>query len=218
MKIVFLAGAAAIIAGGVYLHGPLRNGETYDRSIDDAYETVRAMPLPPLFARMVENVPGGDVRMEYADRQSISWHFTAKGREGAVFRVEFAPVETPGKVYVSTSYENLDESALLYDGSDRLMSDPELFEQMARVSLREQVDARLERRPFDKKLTQDVLAGWTMKNMGNIQREVGAQMNEVADTFKQADEEARLSRQRAEAARFSSAKPMNDARPTSPLR
>jgi hypothetical protein len=218
MKIVFLAGAAAIIAGGVYLHGPLRNGETYDRSVDDAYETVRAMPMPPLFARMVENVPGGDVRKEYADRQSVSWHFTAKGREGAVFRVEFAPAETPGKVYVSTSYENLDESALLYDGSDRLMSDPELFEQMARVSLREQVDARLERRPFDKKLTQDVLAGWTMKNMDNIQREIGAQMNEVADTFKQADEEARLSRQRAEAARFSSAKPMNDARPTPPLR
>lgn len=215
MKIILLAGIAAIVAGGVYLHGPLRNGETYDRTIDEAYESVRNMAMPRQFGRMVENVPGGSVKMDYADRQSIVWRFTAKGKDAALFRVDFTPVDEPGKVYVTTSYEPLENASLLFDSSDSLMSDPALFDQMARVSMREQVDSRLERRPFNTKLTQDVMAGWAMKNMGNIQQEVGTRMNEAAKSFEDMDEEAKLSKQRAESAKFSSAKPMNEGKPMS---
>jgi hypothetical protein len=215
MKIILLAGIAAIVAGGVYLHGPLRNGETYDRTIDEAYETVRNMPMPRQFGRMVENVPGGTVKMDYADQQAIVWRFTAKGKDAALFKVEFTPVDEPGKVYVSTSYEPLEAAPLLFDGSDNLMSDPELFDKMARVSMREQVDARLERRPFNQKLTQDVMAGWVMKNVGNIQQEVSSQMKDAVKSFDEMDKERELSKQRAEAAKFSTAKPMNEAKPMS---
>lgn len=215
MKIVLFAGIAAIVAGGVYLHGPLRDGETYDRSIDEAYESVRNMPMPKTFSRIVDRVPGGSIRRDFVDRQSITWTFMAKGKEGSVFKVEFTPVETPGQVYVSTSYTALDHANLLYDGSDPLMGDPDLFDKLARVALREQVDSRLERRPYNNKPAADVMAAWTVKNINKIQQGVAQQMNEVSQTFSEMDEQTRQMKSAAEARKFSSGKPMNDAKPMS---
>lgn len=210
MKIVLFAGIAAIIAGGVYLHGPLRDGETYDRSPDDAYEAVRSLSFPKQFQRMVNGVPGGSIKRDYVDGQSITWTFMAKGKEGARFKVEFIPKDNPQQVYVVTAYERLEHSNLLYDGKDPLMGDPELFSKFGRVALREQVDSKLERRPYDNKPASDVLMAWTMKNMGKIQQGVSDQMTEVSKSLNEADEAGRRAKQEAEARKFASGKPMTE--------
>lgn len=198
LKFLMFSSMSALVAGGVYLHGPLRYGETYNRDLDSAYETVRAMPMPPTFKTMVAGVRGGDIKREFVDGKSLTWTFKSNGKEGAVFTVTFTPTGEPNRTYVSTSYERLEHAKLLYDASDSLLGDPQLFDQMARVTLREQVDAKLERRPFNKKLTMDVMSGWMMANMGKVQQNVGKTFDEVSKSMDEFDKAHRRAQSEAE--------------------
>lgn len=199
-------GAAAALAAGVYFHGPLKSGETYDRAPTEVYRIVEASPLPSLFDKMVYNQRGGSVTRGGEPEKSMVWYFHANGVQVAKYTVGIAAAGDT-KTRVSTSFEMSDaaEKAL---GKGFAIKGADQYEVVGRAAMDEQIDARLDGRTFDYAKVNEAMAGYMMANMGKIQGEALKSMDEAADSFKKMDEQRAYSKAQADNRKYRAGEPM----------
>jgi hypothetical protein len=98
MKLVLIGGIAALVGGGVYMHGPLRAANVYDMSAGEAYQKLAAAKVEPSgtgpFGRLDTIVSGsGNGTVE----------FSATGSHAALRCVATVAPEGSGKARVDAS-------------------------------------------------------------------------------------------------------------------
>ncbi len=199
-------GAAAALAAGIYFHGPLKSGETYDRPAAEVYRIVESSPLPSAFDKMVYHQRGGSVTRGGEPEKSMVWYFHANGVQVAKYSVGITPVGDR-QTRVSTSFEMSDaaEKAL---GKGFAIKGADQYAVIGRASMDEQIDARLDGRAFDYARISDAMSGYMVANMGQIQGEAIKSFDEASAKFKKADERYAYSRAQAENAKFKPGEPM----------
>jgi hypothetical protein len=206
MKELMFGGVAAALAAGVYFHGPLKGGETYDKPAAEVYRIVESSPLPSAFDKMVYNQRGGSVTRGGTPEKSMIWHFHANGVQVAKYTVDIASAGEK-KARISTSFEMTDaaEKAL---GKGFAIKGADQYEVIGRASMDEQIDARLDGREFDYARISDAMSGSMVANMGKIQGEAIKSMDEAAASFKKSDEQRAYSKAQADNAKFKAGEPM----------
>lgn len=199
-------GAAIALATGAYFHGPLKSGETYDRSPAEVYRIVEASPLPSMFDKMVYNQRGGAVTRGGEPEKSMIWYFHANGKQVAKYTVNLAPSGT-GKTRVSTSFEMSDDAEnTLSKGS--VISGADQYKVIGRVSMNEQIDSRLDKRPFDSGKVAEAMSAYVLTNMNKIQGQALESMDKAAEGFKKADADQAYQRAQAENRKYKPGEPM----------
>ncbi len=199
-------GVAAALAAGVYFHGPLKGGETYDRPAMEVYRIVESSPLPSAFDKMVYRQRGGSVTRGGVPEKSMVWYFHANGVQVAKYAVDIIP-SGDKKTRVSTRFEMSDaaEKAL---GKGFAIAGADQYAVIGRASMDEQIDARLDGRDFDYAKISEAMSGYMVANMGKIQGEAIKSMDEAAASFKKADERRAYGQAQAENMKYKPGEPM----------
>ena len=175
-------GAAIALATGAYFHGPLKTGETYEKTPFEVYRAVESSPLPSLFSKMVYNQRGGAVTRGGEPEKSMIWYFHANGNQVAKYTVSISQAGA-NKSRVLTSFE-MSPDAEKALGKGIAISGAEQYKVIGRVSMNEQIDSRLDKRPFDYSKVSDAMSAYVLANMGKIQGEALKSMDEAAESFK----------------------------------
>lgn len=135
--------SAVAAAGGLYATDALTAGEVYDLPFEQAYAELSSMPLPAEVIQVSAAGIGRDVQMR-RDASAISWLFLARGEQAARFTATLSR-EAPGRTRVVVDYE---PGPAVPHSLSRL-TDTALMRKLAAAAMAEQVDSRLERRPFE---------------------------------------------------------------------
>lgn len=178
MKWLMIGGVPAVLAGGVYLHGPLATGETYARPATEVAQVLENLTLPKAVTRMVESVPNGAYTRDVVPGKSVTYFFHARGGQAAKFVATYKAVDAT-HTRVSTSMTMSGDAETLL--KSRFMPLAKQFAAVGEVAMREQIDARLEQRDFDKGVVTEAMKGYAMANMGEIQKSAAAAMEEAAE-------------------------------------
>ena len=143
MKLLIGVSGSGVLLGGLYAGGALSTGQVYDVPITQAYSELAAMPMPPMLTQITAGSDAATVEVRRSP-DSIGWHFHMRGQQVSVFTARLS-AEGPGQTRVRVSYEpgKALSPELGQLTSTRLMRD------LAEITMREQVDAHLEHRPFD---------------------------------------------------------------------
>lgn len=145
MNIAGLAGLSlAAAVGGLYATDALTRGEVYALPYDEAYAELSSMPLPPDVTQLSLGSAGSKVEVRQ-EGSVIAWLFMADGSES-------------GRFTATLSREGDDRTRVIVDylpGSEppeglMRISDSALMRKLAAAALAEQVDSRLEGRPFER--------------------------------------------------------------------
>lgn len=168
MKELMFGGAAAALMTGVYFHGPMKTGETYDRPAAEVYHIVEGTPLPALFDKMVYGQHGGSVTRGGEPDRSMVWYFHANGAQVATYTVAISP--SGPSTRVSTRFE-MSPAAGDALGKGFAVSGADRYEVVGRAAMDEQIDARLDGRSFDHARITDAVASYMMASIGNIRGE-----------------------------------------------
>ncbi|MCX8475224.1 MAG: hypothetical protein MT490_05440 [Sphingomonas sp.] len=178
MKWLMIGGVPAVLAGGVYFHGPLATGETYARPASEVAQVLENLTLPKAVTRMVESVPNGAYTRDVVPGKSVTYFFHARGGQAAKFVATYQAVDAT-HTRVSTSMTMSGDAETLL--KSRFMPLAKQFATVGEVAMREQIDARLEQRDFDKGVVTEAMKGYAMANMGEIQKSAAAAMEEAAE-------------------------------------
>ena len=142
MRLFEIAGLSlAAAAGGLYATDALTAGEVYDLPFQSAYAELAVMSLP---SEVTQLSLGAGKNIEVRKTASeISWLFLTDGEEAGRFVAKLSP-EGAGKTRVVVDYV---PGAAVPEEMLRL-SDTQLMRKLAAAAMAEQVDSRLEGRPF----------------------------------------------------------------------
>lgn len=184
MKWVLLCGAPAVIAGGLYFHGPLRSGETYARPAADVAYTLETMTLPDYVAGQIDRLPSGSSRRDVVPGKSVTYYFFSRGGQAAKFVAEVHPIDA-GHTRVSTYMTMADDADKLM--KTEFMPVAKEFKIVGAAAMNEQIDARMEKRAFNKEVVTQAMAGFAVANIGEIQKGVGDAMQEAAKRSRELD-------------------------------
>lgn len=204
-------GAAVALAAGAYFHGPLRTGETYDRPAGEVYRVVESTPLPSLFDKMVYNQRNGAVTRGGEPGKSMIWYFHANGLQVAKYTVNIIPVND-GKTRIQTSFDMSDDAEKAL-GKGFAIKGADQYRVIGRVSMNEQIDSRLDKRPFDTGKVSEAMSAYIMTNMNKIQGEALESMDKAAERFKKMDEERAYRDAQAENRKYKAGEPMTQTTP-----
>lgn len=161
MKLELFGIGAALCGGGLYAFWPFDQGKTYDRTPPQSYEILSRMPLPIVFDRLVEKMPGGTLVRENVPGKSVTWIFKVKGREGARFSATIEP-DGEARSYVSTDFRLVDEG--------KAFPNAEAFETIAAPAMEEQADARLAGREFRAEVLAMPVAAYGFRHRDELVR------------------------------------------------
>ena len=152
MKLLIGVSGSGVLLGGLYAGGALSSGQVYDMPITQVYSELAAMPMPPMLAQVTAGSDAATVEVRRSP-DSIGWHFHMRGQPVSVFTARLS-AEGPGQTRVRVSYEpgKALSPELGQLTSTRLMRD------LAEITMREQVDAHLEHRPFDQSEAMHAMA------------------------------------------------------------
>ena len=152
MKLLIGVSGSGVLLGGLYAGGALSSGQVYDMPITQVYSELAAMPMPPMLAQVTAGSDAATVEVRRSP-DSIGWHFHMRGQQVSVFTARLS-AEGPGQTRVRVSYEpgKALSPELGQLTSTRLMRD------LAEITMREQVDAHLEHRPFDQSEAMHAMA------------------------------------------------------------
>lgn len=176
MKWIVMCSAPVIVGGGMYMHGPLKTSETYPRPAAEAAYVLETLQLPQAVTGMMSSVPKASTTREFIPGKSISWSFHARGGQVARFIAEMDPVDET-HTRISSSLKMMGDSEKLMQTEYMPMA--KQFSVVGRVAMREQLDSRMEKRPFNKEIVTKAMAGYAMANMGEIQQSVSASMDKA---------------------------------------
>jgi hypothetical protein len=143
------AAATSMIGGGAYMTGAFNGGEVYNMPIEQVFAELESMELPVEMQDGFAAQPGTDIRVSRQDDKSITWEFTVEGHELATFRADMEKVDqdhTRVIVHFSVQDPGLDEHE--EHMADTLNAEP-FFVEVGEIAFAEQIDATLEKRPFD---------------------------------------------------------------------
>ena len=199
-------GAAIALATGAYFHGPLKSGETYNRPASEVYRIVEASPLPSMFDKMVYNQRGGAVTRGGEPGKSMIWYFHANGKQVAKYTVSLSAASAE-KTRVSTSFEMSDDAEKAL-GKGFAISGADQYKVIGRVSMNEQIDSRLDKRPFDSGKISEAMSAYVLTNMNKIQGEALESMDKVAGEMKKIDAQRDYQRAQAENRKYKPGEPM----------
>lgn len=177
MKWLMIGGVPAVVAGGVWFHGPLATGETYARPASEVAQVLENLTIPRAVTGMVESVPDGAYTRDVVPGKSVTYFFHARGGQAAKFVATYQAVDAT-HTRVSTSMTMSGDAETLL--KTRFMPLAKQFATVGDVAMREQIDARLEQRDFDKRVVTNAMQGYAMANMGEIQKSASAAMEEAA--------------------------------------
>jgi hypothetical protein len=175
MKWVLIGGVPAAVAGGIYFHGPLVTGETYAVPAAQVAQTLENLSFPGYVGSTVSGLPGASTTRDIEPGKSVTYFFHARGGQAAKFVASYQPVDAT-HTRVSTRMEMSGDAEKLLKG--QYMSNAKEFEVVGAAAIREQIDARLEARPFNKDVVMKAMQGYAMANMGEIQKGVADALNE----------------------------------------
>lgn len=176
MKWLMIGGVPAAIAGGVYFHGPLATGETYARPASEVAQVLENLTIPNAVTGMIQSVPNGAYTRDVVPGKSVTYFFHARGGQAAKFVATYQAVDAT-HTRVSTSMTMSGDSEALL--KTKFMPLAKQFATVGDIAMREQIDARLEQRDFDKRVVTDAMAGYAMANMDEIQRSAASAMHEA---------------------------------------
>jgi len=177
MKWLVIGGVPAALAGGVYFHGPLATGETYARPAAEVARTLENLRLPSAVTGMIESVPGGAYTRDVEPGKSVTYFFHARGGQAAKFVATIQPVDATHTRVSTAMTLSGDADTLL---KTKYMPLARQFAAVGDAAMREQIDARLEDRDFDKAVVTRAMAGYAMNNIGEIQKSASEAMDEAA--------------------------------------
>jgi hypothetical protein len=142
---------SGLAVGGLYAGGALSPGEVYDLPVADARSRLTSMPMPPMLRESTVGSDAAAVTMD-AGVESVSWRISSRPDYSAVFTAHLSPEGAGTRVAVTYEVHTSDSS----------FADPMLSTRFMRGAaesvFREQVDARLEGRPFDLLAAMDAFA------------------------------------------------------------
>jgi hypothetical protein len=133
--------AAAV--GGLYATDALTRGEVYDLPFEQVYSELAAMPLPGEVTQ-VSSAGAGETVEVRRDPDAIHWIFLAGGEQTGRFTAQLSR-EGAQRTRVIVDFEA--GPALTPELAP--LSESKLMRKLAAAALAEQVDSRLERRPFE---------------------------------------------------------------------
>lgn len=206
MKEIMFGGVAIALAAGAYFHGPVKGGQTYDRSPAEVYRIVEATPLPSMFDKMVYNQRGGAVTRDGEPEKSMIWYFHANGKQVAKYTVGIASAGAD-KTRVTTDFE-------MSDGAEQVLSKgfalsgADQYKVIGRVSMNEQIDSRLDKRPFDSGKIAEAMSAYVLTNMNKIQGQAIESMDKAATEFRKLDAQHDYQRAQAENRKYKPGEPM----------
>lgn len=199
-------GAAIALATGAYFHGPLKSGETYNRPPTEVYRIVEASPLPSMFDKMVYNQRGGAVTRGGEPGKSMIWYFHANGKQVAKYTVNLA-ASGADKTRVTTSFDMSDDAEKVLSKGFAI-SGADQYKVIGRVSMNEQIDSRLDKRPFDSGKIAEAMSAYVLTNMNKIQGQALESMDKVAGEMKKIDAQQDYQRAQAENRKYKPGEPM----------
>lgn len=170
MKLLMGASGLGVLFGGLYAGGALTPGQVYDVPIAQAYGELVAMPMPPMLAQVTGGSDAATVEVSRS-ADTIGWHFRVRGQVVSEFTARLS-AEGPNRTRVRVSYQ---PGEPLSPELGRLTS-TRLMRDVAEITMREQVDAQLEHRPFDQSDAMHAMAAHITDNP-EIVREYGQAVN-----------------------------------------
>lgn len=201
---LFLLGAAALLLSGC-------GGEEYPVPAGEAFTTLSSVGTPP----ELYPLPGGlyevGVRFESVPADNaVTWHFTHDGDDLAKI---VAKVEPNGDQASTVSLEYVKGTAP--DEKWRNGQTRKLLQTAVQQLVAESIDSKLEKRPFDKQLRNNVVATTTAASVGGMMQDASASMDKHIAEEKQSKKEAQA---RAEANPYARTRPsMDPTKPTTDL-
>jgi len=184
MKWIMMGSAPVVVAGGLFLHGPLKTSETYARPAAEAAWVLETLQVPQAVTGMLSTVPNATTTREFIPGKSISWSFYARGGQVARFVAEMTPIDAT-HTRISSSFKMMGDAEKLMQTEYMPMA--KQFSVVGRVALQEQLDSKMEKRAFDKEIVTKAMAGYAIANMGEIQQSVSASLDKAAEKFKEHD-------------------------------
>jgi hypothetical protein len=152
-------------------------GKVYPTTLNHMHEVLAEVDeLPPVFG---EAAP--DVSVESSDPKQVRWIVTLDGSELMRFVAELEPAgdhATQMTLHLTGA-----TTGSRGDVQARMQQHPEI-RNLYLVAMREEIESKLEERPFDITRTYGALSAATAANIGNISR----QMDAVAEADRKRDE------------------------------
>jgi len=152
-------------------------GKVYPTTLDHMHEVLAEVDeLPPVFG---EAAP--DVSVESSDPNQVRWLVTLDGSELMRFTADLEPAgdhATRMTLHLTGA-----TSGSRGNVQARMQEHPEI-RNLYLVAMREEIEAKLEERPFDITRTYGALTAATAANIGNISR----QMDAAAEAGRKRDE------------------------------
>ena len=185
MNFLGVAGLSlAAVAGGLYASDALTRGEVYDLSYDQAFAELSTMPLPTEVTQLSARSAGSRVEVR-TQGSVIAWRFLDDGREN-------------GRFTATLSRESDAQTRVIVDfvlGSDApegvlRISDTALMRKLAAAAMAEQVDSRLEGRPFEQSGFMQRAAEHLQNNPEHLKEFGNAVGQTMNDLYSQAQDTA----------------------------
>lgn len=212
MNLGWLVGGAAVVVGGLFLHGPFHKdgGEEYARPAQQVYAMLDDLSPPDQVEAMLEHVPGATTTREVAPGV-VAWRFAVEGTEVARFTTTVT-ARGDDRSVVSTVLNMTPDADRLLRSKGDASTTPISFAEIAGIAMLEQVDSTLDGRAFDDARVQQATLRYVQRNTADMFQSASAAMDEAVEKSRledEADAEAeRLSGLRADADKFKPGEPM----------
>jgi hypothetical protein len=185
VKLFLGIGASGALLGGLYAGDALTAGTVYDVPIEQAYGELASMPVPDALVPAAAGIDATEVDARRADG-AIDWRFRVRGEEVARFTARLSP-EGPGRTRVRIDYVAGEPAT----PELRHLTGATLTRDFARIAMREQVEAQLERRPVDRERIANALARHAADHPEQVKEYGQAIGHMTSDLYRQANENAK---------------------------
>ena len=155
--------ATGMVGGGVWYSGALNGGEFYPIAPTEVAHQLALMPMPSDVEAALDADDMIRLRTTRKGNEEVRWDVLLNGVPIAKFTAELEAAE--GGTNVTVDFELSDSSLGQAAGKETPLS-TELVQTLAEIALAEQVDATLEKRPFDTERVANGAATWIAMNPG----------------------------------------------------
>jgi hypothetical protein len=162
LKLLAVIGGSGVLVSGLYAGGAIGAGQVYDLPLATVKSELVAMPLS---SDLLNLSAASTVDVETQDG-SVRWEIMRGDQEVATFVAHLRPARS-GKTRVTVDYIAASDPKL----QDRLSSTA-FLRNFAQSTFEEQVDARLEGRPYDQAAAMRAFAEHTRNHPEDV-REMG---------------------------------------------
>jgi hypothetical protein len=178
MKSVMFGGAAAIVAGGLYVHNPYVGGTVYQLPVTEVYAKLSEMDLPGDTGVGSSYRSGGGIEIDREENKSITWKIRDRGDIIARYTAELSAMGTKA-TNVRVKFE-IDPEGRVAKQNSRLAQSTFIAD-MANITMNEQVDSTLMNREYNQQAVGAKILAYIMMNqkalsgfMADIEAEMGS--------------------------------------------